>query len=66
VKLDIEGAEINVLKDVIQQKRLTNTSCWLIEFHKEDIEKDGIVKEFKKEGFSFTRIKDVYCFVQGQ
>ena len=66
VKLDIEGAEIEVLIDVINQGVLKQSLTWLIEFHKEDDNKEWILKEFEKEGFVFTRNKEVYCFVKGQ
>ena len=66
VKLDIEGAEIEVLIDVINQGALKQSLTWLIEFHKEDDKKEWILKEFEKEGFVCTRKKEVYCFVQDQ
>ena len=66
VKLDIEGAEVNVLMDVIEQGQLNKSTSWLIEFHKEDDKKELILKEFMKERFLFTQKKGVYCFVQYQ
>ena len=64
VKLDIEGDEYKVLNDVISYKCLVNVFCWLIEFHNEEQQKEGIIKEFKKNGFTYKRKKNVYCFTQ--
>lgn len=64
VKLDIEGAEIAVLEDVMQQNMLTKAACWFIEFHDTGAQREKIISEFEKSNFTYKRVKDVYCFKQ--
>lgn len=64
VKLDIEGDEIKVLEEVIQNNGLTKVKCWLIEFHDDGELRGEIILEFKKNGFVYEHKKDVYCFWQ--
>lgn len=66
VKLDMEGAEMEVLKDVIAHNFLTKASCWLVEFHHSPQEVNEIVNEFIQQGFEYRRKQDVYCFKQTQ
>lgn len=66
IKLDIEGAETWVLKDVIQNKSLKKSYGWLVEFHGEKETKQSIITEFIKNGFACTQKKDVYQFEQSK
>ena len=64
VKIDIEGNEIDVLTDVINNKCLTKVRCWLVEFHDDNEQTKWIKEEFLKQGFAASRKKEVYCFKQ--
>lgn len=62
VKLDVEGAELDILKDVIREQCLENATCWLIEFHHPLSAIEPVLGKFEKEGFRSSRKGDVYCF----
>lgn len=64
VKLDIEGDEIKVLRDVIHNNSLAKVFCWLIEFHDEGEQREKMINEFEKNGFEYRNKKNVYCFWQ--
>ena len=64
VKMDIEGSETDVLTNVINNNCLTKVCCWLIEFHKDGEQTDWMKEEFLKQGYVYTRKKEVYCFKQ--
>lgn len=62
VKLDVAGAELNILRDVIAEQCLNKAGCWLIEFHHPLQEMDSVLKEFGRQGFVYSCKGDVYCF----
>lgn len=62
VKMDVEGAELEILNDVIASGCLNKVGCWFIEFHYPLAELEAILNAFKDQGFSCSRKKDVYCF----
>jgi FkbM family methyltransferase len=65
IKLDIEGAEWDILDNVIDNSKLTQTAHWLIEFH--DIENrklqfEETKKQFQQNGFQREERGDVFYF----
>jgi len=65
IKMDIEGAEWDVFKKIIEEKLITKTNHWFVEFH--EIEKnrkefEEILHCFKQNGYKSEERKDVFYF----
>ena len=70
VKIDIEGAECDVLNDLIECKLLDKPNSYIIEYHLKinDLESSKnmalIINEFSKKGFVFS-LKSVEMTAEG-
>ena len=65
IKMDIEGAEWEVFKRIMEEKLITKANHWFVEFHEVENNKEQfyeIVNCFKENGFEKKERREVFYF----